>query len=50
MALHVVLAPEALAADVAVVEAPRGVAPLVNEEVVRLREGPLTPPAVVCFG
>lgn len=44
--LHVLLAAESLSTDVAVVEA-GGVASLVNEEVVRLGEGPVAPATVV---
>jgi len=47
--LHVLLAAESLSTDVAVVEA-GGVASLVNEEVVRLGEGAVTPATVVRLG
>lgn len=50
VALHVLLAAEPLATDVAVVEGSWVVAPLVDVEVVGLGEGPVAQPAVVGLG
>ena len=45
---HVLLLPEALATEVAVVEAGH-VTPLVDHQVVRLREGTIAPTTVIRF-